>query len=222
MGKWDSEIGKKYGKLKIDYVFRKDNITWAQCHCDCGGKKTTRLTSLKDGTCTSCGCERRSKLEGQRFGKLTVIKFDHTEKKQAFWLCQCDCGKYSVVPTRSLKSGNTKSCGCESKTQYKKALADREDGTRIGALLRKPGKNNTSGKRGISWNKSRRKWETKIEFKGKVYFLGYFEKFEDACIVREEAEKEIHGNFLKWYISRHPEKIEKILKTRGIDYPPEP
>lgn len=51
------------------------------------------------------------KLIGMRFGKLTAIKVDH-KKRQNYWKCRCDCGQYTVVGTRDLQSGNTKSCGC--------------------------------------------------------------------------------------------------------------
>lgn len=52
-------------------------------------------------------------LTGKRFGKLTVIKYDGTDKyKRRKWLCKCDCGNYTVLQTGTLNSGHTKSCGC--------------------------------------------------------------------------------------------------------------
>ena len=53
-------------------------------------------------------------LIGQRFGSLVVIQ-EISERKngQVQWLCQCDCGKKTNVVTGSLRSGNTKSCGCQ-------------------------------------------------------------------------------------------------------------
>lgn len=51
-------------------------------------------------------------LTGQRFGRLTVIEYDHTRGKHAYWKCRCDCGNYSVVMGKYLSSGKTKSCGC--------------------------------------------------------------------------------------------------------------
>ena len=48
-------------------------------------------------------------LEGKTFGHLKVIKYDKEKKK---WKCKCDCGNITYVPTKNLKSGNTKSCGC--------------------------------------------------------------------------------------------------------------
>lgn len=52
-------------------------------------------------------------LTGQKFGKLTVIKYLGLDKgKHSLWLCQCKCGKQTKVNTCHLKSGHTKSCGC--------------------------------------------------------------------------------------------------------------
>lgn len=54
-------------------------------------------------------------LTGQRFGRLTVIKFVEIIKKQYYWLCKCECGNKKNIHSSSLKNGNTKSCGCLQK-----------------------------------------------------------------------------------------------------------
>lgn len=55
-------------------------------------------------------------LIGRRFGRLTVISQQGSKKIgkawRRMWLCKCDCGKETTVPTINLTSGNTKSCGC--------------------------------------------------------------------------------------------------------------
>ena len=51
-------------------------------------------------------------LTGNRYGKLVVLRRVNTGKPRAWWECQCDCGKTSIVPSDSLQSGNTASCGC--------------------------------------------------------------------------------------------------------------
>lgn len=51
-------------------------------------------------------------LASQIYGKLTVIKRIGTRSGSPLWLCKCSCGKYTEVNTRSLRSSNTKSCGC--------------------------------------------------------------------------------------------------------------
>lgn len=55
----------------------------------------------------------RKDLTGQKFNKLTVIKYVYTDNyRRAIWLCKCDCGKMIEVRGDMLRNGNTKSCGC--------------------------------------------------------------------------------------------------------------
>lgn len=49
--------------------------------------------------------------------------------------------------------------------------------------------NNTSGAAGVLWDEARRKWIARISVNGKHFFLGRFLKYEDALLVRKEAEK---------------------------------
>lgn len=52
-------------------------------------------------------------LTGQVFGRLTVIsRVESSLRGEARWLCECACGNQSTVTTSSLRSRNTKSCGC--------------------------------------------------------------------------------------------------------------
>ncbi len=55
-------------------------------------------------------------LTGQRFGRLTVIERAGTIGKGASWLCQCDCGKRTIVIGTNLRRAKqpTRSCGCLS------------------------------------------------------------------------------------------------------------
>ena len=64
-------------------------------------------------------------LTDMRFGKLKVIERveDHITKggyKKVVWKCQCECGNVVNVLADSLKSGNTKACGCESRSGLEK------------------------------------------------------------------------------------------------------
>jgi hypothetical protein len=52
-------------------------------------------------------------ITGKRFGRLAVLLFSGSDcRGNALWLCHCDCGNEIITSARSLKSGNTKSCGC--------------------------------------------------------------------------------------------------------------
>lgn len=48
-------------------------------------------------------------LTGKHFGKLVVTG---EGAKPGYWHVKCDCGNEKDVRAGSLKSGNTKSCGC--------------------------------------------------------------------------------------------------------------
>ena len=53
-------------------------------------------------------------LTNCKFNKLTVIRLTdkRTTKGDTIWKCQCDCGNITYVSGGHLKSGHTKSCGC--------------------------------------------------------------------------------------------------------------
>lgn len=51
-------------------------------------------------------------------------------------------------------------------------------------------KNNTSGVRGVKWNKARQKWQVQINFDKKRIHLGMFTDLEEAKQARLKAEKE--------------------------------
>lgn len=52
-------------------------------------------------------------LEGQHFGRLTVIEESgRTVDSKVLWLCRCQCGTTLEVRGTYLRSGHTKSCGC--------------------------------------------------------------------------------------------------------------
>ena len=55
-------------------------------------------------------------LTGKQFNRLTVIKKTRERRLgQVMWLCKCICGKNTLVHGRSLRTGNTGSCGCFNK-----------------------------------------------------------------------------------------------------------
>lgn len=89
------------------------------CRCDCGTEKSVLGYSLRMGRTTNCGCNQDNKmidLSNQRFGKLTVITRDKEPRlkgKGAWWICKCDCGNTISVPCGYLRSGQTRSCGCD-------------------------------------------------------------------------------------------------------------
>ena len=74
-------------------------------------------SSAGSGICNNS--MKKIDLVGKRFESLVVVS-QAAEKSGCGrflrWNCICDCGKHAVANGGSLKSGNTKSCGCRRKT----------------------------------------------------------------------------------------------------------
>jgi len=57
--------------------------------------------------------------------------------------------------------------------------------------------NNTSGYKGVSWNKRDRKWHAQIWVNGKRKHLGYFSTPEDGYAAYCKAAHDLHGQFAR-------------------------
>jgi hypothetical protein len=55
--------------------------------------------------------------------------------------------------------------------------------------------NSKSGYKGVSWNKQRNRWHSRIGANGKVIHLGYFDTAEQAHEAFVKAARELHGEF---------------------------
>ena len=54
---------------------------------------------------------------------------------------------------------------------------------------------NTSGYKGVSWNKKSKAWEVSITQNGKRHYLGMYKDKEEAIKVRKEAEEKYFGEY---------------------------
>ena len=154
----------------------------------------------REGETAMAHSRKKLDLTDQRFGKLTVLAPAENVGDRTAWLCRCDCGRETVVPTCRLRSGHTSSCGCLSaKERQKPALGlTYIDGTCVEMVRAKTvRKNNTSGVPGVDWRPSKRTWRAAICFKGRRYYLGSYGRFEDAVKARKRAEADLHDSFLR-------------------------
>ena len=86
--------------------------------------------------------QTKEDLTGQVFGRLTVINQaedyvnPNTGVHTARWNCCCSCGSQKLITVfgTSLKSGNTKSCGCLQKEKASKINSKDLTGQKFGKL----------------------------------------------------------------------------------------
>ena len=51
-------------------------------------------------------------IQGQQFGRLTVLQRSYEKRDGVRWLCRCECGQNIITSSKVLLNGSTKSCGC--------------------------------------------------------------------------------------------------------------
>lgn len=72
------------------------------------------------------------------------------------------------------------------------------DGTQISRIKsERVISSNTSGVRGVYYDKKSGMWRARLRFKGRMYNLGIFKSFDDAVKARKRGEEEIYGKFLE-------------------------
>lgn len=128
MAKFIDLTGQRFGRLVViekgepHITSGGQYITTWKCKCDCGNITIVQAPKLKKGHTTSCGCIVKENkgahfedLIGQRFNRLTVVKFIPPNERTARgynWWCKCDCGNYIKANANKLKNGLQQSCGC--------------------------------------------------------------------------------------------------------------
>lgn len=180
------------------------------CKCDCGGECLAATHQLLCSYKKSCGCLSHPPLKdfvGKRFGMLTVLEYAGKRDGMHRWRCLCDCGKESVVGQTLLQSGKTKSCGCLQRGAIldNLRLVDGTSVTKLEAMRGRRLSSNTSGYTGVYWNAKKQKWAAQITFRNKTYYLGTYDKIENAVKARKRGE-EMHDDFLEWYYEAHPRR----------------
>ena len=201
--------GQTFGRLTVTSQTDKRSkdacIVW-NCTCECGKTKEVPTNYLTSKSVQSCGCLwRLEDIVGQTFGYLTVIKITEKRSPKGYVIfeCKCKCGNMKLVEGSPLKAGNVRSCGC-LKIERDKLLGRIGDhmlveGTSLSLLNSKLSKNNTSGVKGVGWNKKQKKWVARISFQGKNMYLGSYKNKVDAIQVRKEAEEKYFEPILEKY-----------------------
>jgi hypothetical protein len=82
--------------------------------CECGTEKELGAKTVRIGISQSCGCLRRSAKSyikaGERYNRWLLLEDASTG--HGLVLCRCDCGTERKVQAKSIKRGDSQSCGC--------------------------------------------------------------------------------------------------------------
>ncbi len=147
----------------------------------------------------------KENLIGRRFGKLEVI--GRGEKRGSrglrtvpLWECRCECGAITYKATDTLTNPELSmcnDCACKYAAQKMRERAGYVDGTQISRIKsNKLISTNTSGCRGVYYDKSSGRWRARLKFKGKLMNFGSYTNYDDAVKARKAAEQEIYGEYL--------------------------
>lgn len=149
-------------------------------------------------------------LTGRKYGRLTVIKpLEERRNGSVVWKTKCECGNELDVMSSSIIRGNTKSCGCIQKEYAKKNMStfnsdtfrekNLKEKTNISLLKEINYKDNTSGIRGVCFDKRTNSWVATIGFKKRIIHLGRFKNINDATKARKDAEERYYKPILDKY-----------------------
>lgn len=118
------------------------------------------------------------------------------------WLCECSCDEHNikVVPERSLKRGDSKSCGCLNKEKI----------AAVGYKNKKYNRYDLSGEYGIGWTSN-----TNNEF----YFdLEDYDLIKDYCWYEHEPYEGYHCVVANDIKTRKTVKLWHVLGLKGYDH----
>lgn len=143
--------------------------------------------------------KKRSESIGKKYGRLTVVR---ECSRRGFVQCVCDCGTCMEVSVYSLRSGNTKSCGCLKREAEGKSLRvaherNRMYGTNVGVIKKNTiRRNNTTGHPGVWYNPKTNLFESYISLHRHKIHLGRYHTYEDALKARLDGEDEYFAPIL--------------------------
>lgn len=120
--------GIRFGRLIAKEIVYKKPRYWWKCECDCGKEKYATLYQLETGNTKSCGCYKKdfknSIIAGSKYYRWKPhFKTGNVDSSgSVYWMCECECGVYKEISAATLKSGQSKSCGCLHKELLKERL----------------------------------------------------------------------------------------------------
>lgn len=204
---------------------RQDRCIVWHCKCDCGNEIDVKSTSLTSGNTKSCGCLSRETSRRNGINTRKRNEYDLsgeygiglTSKKEKFYF---DIEYYDkikdytwsknpegyVISTpfgqilrmhilimNPSKGHDIDHINHDVADNRKANLRECEHYQNI--IATKTYSNNTSGRKGVYYDKSRNKWMAILTVNKKTINLGRFNMYDEAVKARENAERIYHKDF---------------------------
>ncbi len=213
-------VGRTYGKITILEIVGRTPIrrfAVALCRCACGTEWETLVSNVKNGSVGSCGCSRGiresppinhpdgsisipltrgkfSRIDGEDFERVSKLTWRVGNGYAVSEVSGIEIQLHNFV--RPVPDGFFNDHIFGDKLDNRKSKL-RTCTHQQNCFSRKRPSTNTSGHKGVSWNKTRRKWSAYIKSGGKLSHLGYFSDKNDAADAYKEAAVRLHGEFAR-------------------------
>lgn len=132
----------------------------------------------------------KSKIKiGMKIGMLTVLEETGktTSNRCKIYRCRCDCGNIIERDSCSLRHGVTRgfvsSCGCWTPELKNISITTESD--------------NVSGRRGVYYDKDKRRWRARLTIRGKSIHGGRYKTKKEAIAARARLEEEYYDPIME-------------------------
>ena len=221
--KANERYGKLVTKKIVGKTKHRQNL-W-ECECDCTNIISVSSASLSTGNTKSCGCLHSESMRMMGESLRNLNEYDltgeygigYTSKGEEFYFDLEDFdliknytwgynedGYVLTHPFGETVRMNMLVMGSngEKDVDHRNHIHhdNRKSNLRVcehfeNIIHSKTYSNNTSGRKGVYWDKNRNKWMAILTHNKKTEHLGRFDNFEDAVKAREDAEVKYHGEF---------------------------
>lgn len=229
------EAGDVYkGSRVIDVLKKYEQTSYRFVCAGCGNEcERVHAVFLKHPLCPKCLYDQNKEekikaLKEEYEGKIvngikiiSVVRFDQDHTGHSLIvkaMCPVCQNTFETYLAR-IKQGIKSCADCARKnldTGREVVLSMCVEGTSVTSIsgTRRLNKNSSTGHTGVSVDRKSGRYRAYINFCRKQYYLGLYDRIEDAVEARKTAEKNIYGDFLDWYAKEYPEDWKRMEKKR--------